>query len=169
MRQVTGRGAARSPAHEVQQSLAEVRALWAPLETARWVEADGGMFQRVWRSYARRLGTLCEAQMTLKRLQTQLLGTRWRRRTAPASGAAEASEEAVGRGEAGGVGAGGGGNQAQGAEGGAALPGGTAPRSGGQRPGSGRLGAEADEGAERVECRHEDWRRGEGHLRQDKL
>jgi hypothetical protein len=101
MRQVTGRGAARSPAHEVQQSLAEVRALWAPLETARWVEADGGMFQRVWRSYARRLGTLCEAQMTLKRLQTQLLGTRWRRRTAPASGAAEASEEAVGRGEAG--------------------------------------------------------------------
>jgi hypothetical protein len=38
---------------------------------------------------------------------------------------------------------------------------GHAPRSGGHRPGSGRLGAEVYEGAERVECRHEDLRVGE--------
>jgi len=156
-----------SQAHEIQQSLEEVRSLLAHLETARWVEEDWGMLQRVLRSYARLLGMLFEAQMTLKRLQTLLFGTRRRRRTAPAAGAAEASAEAVGRGEEAGVGAGGGGPQAQGAAGGAALPGepapaaGNAPRSGGHRPGYGRLGAEVYEGAERVACRHEDLRVGE--------
>src|SRR5207253_4029318 len=100
-----------SQAHEVQQSLEEVQSLLAHLETASWVEEDWGILQRVLRSYAQLLGTLFEAQMTLKRLQTLLFGTRRRRRTAPASGASEALEEAVSRGEEAGVGAGGGGNQ----------------------------------------------------------
>ncbi len=143
---------------EVQQSLEEVQALLAHLETASWVEEDWGMLQRVLRSYARLLGTLFEAQMTLKRLQALLFGTRRRRRTSSASAA---SADAVGRGEEAGKGAGGGGNEASGADAGVALDearsaaAGHAPRSGGHRPGSGRLGAEAYEGAERVECRHE--------------
>jgi len=143
---------------EVQQSLEEVQALLAHLETASWVEEDWGMLQRVLRSYARLLGTLFEAQMTLKRLQALLCGTRRRRRTSSASAA---SADAVGRGEEAGKGAGGGGNEASGADAGVALDeagsaaAGHAPRSGGHRPGSGRLGAEAYEGAERVECRHE--------------
>src|ERR671926_1898227 len=106
--------------HEVQQSLAEVRSLLAHLETASWVEEDWGILQRVLRSYARLLGMLFEAQVTLKRLQTLLFGTRRRRRTAPASGASEASEEAVGRGKEAGVGAGGGGPQGPGGAGGGA-------------------------------------------------
>jgi transposase len=156
-----------SQAHEVQQSLAEVRSLLAHLETASWGEEDWGILQRVLRSYARLLGMLFEAQITLKRLQTLLFGTRRRRRTAPGSGASEAAEEAVGPGQEAGVGAGGGGTKAPGAAGGVVWPdetapaAGHAPRSGGHRPGSGRLGAEVYEGAERVECRHEDLRVGE--------
>ena len=76
-----------SQAHEVQQSLEEVRSLLAHLETASWGEEDWGIVQRVLRSYARLLGMLFEAQMTLKRLQTLLFGTRRRRRTVPAAGA----------------------------------------------------------------------------------
>src|SRR5712691_1409341 len=156
-----------SQAHEVQQSLEEVQSLLAHLETASWVEEDWGRLQRVLRSYERLLGTLFEAQMTLKRLQTLLFGTRRRRRHSAASEASEISEEAVGCGKDAGVGAGGGGNEAWGADAGAALDeersaaAGHAPRSGGHRPGYGRLGAEAYEGAERVECRHADLRVGE--------
>jgi len=75
-----GRVVAMSQAHEVQQSLEEVQSLLAHLETASWVEEDWGILQRVLRSYARLSGTLFEAQMTLKRLQTLLFGTRRRRR-----------------------------------------------------------------------------------------
>jgi len=148
-----------SQAHEVQQSLEEVQSLLAHLETASWVEEDWGIVQRVLRSYARLLGTLFETQMTLKRLQTLLFGTRRRRRHPSAPGA---SEDVVGRGEDAGVGAGGGGNEARGADVGAAWDGetsvaeGNAPRSGGHQPGSGRLGAEAYAGAERGACRHEE-------------
>src|SRR5712691_11021814 len=148
-----------SQAHEVQQSLEEVQSLLAHLETASWVEEDWGILQRVLRSYARLLGTLFEAQMTLKRLQTLIFGTRRRRRPPSAPGA---SEDVVGRGEDAGVGAGGGGNEARGADVGAAWDGetsvaeGNAPRSGGHQPGSGRLGAEAYAGAERGACRHEE-------------
>jgi transposase len=144
--------------NEVQKSLEEVQGLLAHLETASWVEEDWGILQRVLRSYARLLETLFEAQMTLKRLQTLLFGTR-RRRTTSTSGA---SEGGVGRGEDAGVGAVGGGHEARGADGGAAWAGETSaaeekpPRAGGHQPGAGRLGAEAYAGAERVECRHEE-------------
>jgi hypothetical protein len=150
-----------SQVHEVKQSLDAVKTLLAHLETASWGEEDWGRLQRVLRSYEPLLSTLFEAQITLKRLQTLLFGTRRRRRHAAASGAAETSEDAVGREKDADVGAGGGGTKAQGAAGGAALAdvrsaaAGHAPRAGGHRPGSGRLGAEVYEGAERVECRHE--------------
>jgi transposase len=162
-----GRVVAMSQAHEVQQSLEEVQWLLAHLETASWVEEDWGILQRVLRSYARLLGALFEAQMTLKRLQTLLFGTRRRRRSSSASGASAASEDAVGHGQDTGVRAGENGHAARGVDVGAALEEERsvaerhAPHSGGHRPGYGRLGAEAYEGAERVECRHADLRVGE--------
>ena len=150
-----------SRAHEVKQSLDEVQALLERLETAKWRSEDWGILQRVLRAYERLLSTLFEAQITLKRLQTLLFGTRRRRRHASASGASEASEDTVGCEKDAGVGVGGGGPKAQGAEGGAAVADARsaaaehAPRAGGHRPGYGRLGAKVYEGAERVECRHE--------------
>jgi transposase len=140
---------------EVQQSLEEVQGLLAHLETASWVEADWGILQRVLRSYARLLGTLCEAQITLKRLQALLFGSRRRRRTSSAS---EASADVVDRREDAGAGAGGGGHEGQGAalENTKSAAAGHPLRFGGHRPGTGRLGAEVYEGAERVECRHEE-------------
>jgi len=141
-----------SQAQEVQQSLHEGQALLAHLETASWVEEDWGIVPRVLRAYERLLVTLFEAQRPLKRLQTLLCGTRRRRRPTAASRTSEASEGAVGRGEAAGVGVGVGAEW----EGEASGEEGNPPRSGGHPPGSGRLGAEAYAGAERVECRHEE-------------
>lgn len=142
-----------SQAQEVQQSLHEVQSLLAHLETASWVEEDWGILQRVLRAYERLLVTLFEAQMTLKRLQTLLFGTRRRRRNTAASGPSEASEGAVGRGEDAGVGAVCGSNEERGAgvgaewDGEASVEEGTPLCSGGHHPGSGRLGAEAYAGA----------------------
>jgi transposase len=164
------RGAVLHHTDEVQQSLEEVQGLLAHLETASWVEEDWGILQRVLRSYARLLGTLFEAQMTLKRLQALLFGTRRRRRTSSAS---DACADMVDRREDAGAGVGGGGHEGQGAawEKARAAVAGHTPRTGGHRPGYGRLGAAVYEGAERVECRHEDRRVGEvcpvcgqGHL-----
>src|SRR5438034_1178332 len=59
-----------SQAHEVEQHLDEVRSLRARLGTGRWQEEDWGMLERVLGAYERLLSMLCEAQLTLKRLQT---------------------------------------------------------------------------------------------------
>jgi transposase len=149
--------AARSQAYEVQQHLDEVQSLRERLGTRQWQEEDWGLLERVLGSYERLLSMLCEAQITLKRLQTLLFGTRRRRHTITGSGTAEASEDIGSRGQDTGAGMDGGAaldRETSGAEGGA-------PRSGGHRPGYGRLGAALYEGAERIECRHEDLRVGE--------
>src|SRR5712691_1965888 len=156
-----------SQADEVKQRLDEVQSLRERLGTERWQEEDWGILERVLGAYERLLGTLFEAQMTLKRLQTLLFGTRRRRRTAAASGTSEASEGAVGRGEDAGVGAVCGSNEERGAGVGAEWDGeasaeeGKPPRSGGHHPGSGRLGAEAYAGAERVGCGDEEMAGGQ--------
>jgi hypothetical protein len=146
-----------SQAHEIQQHLAEVQSLRERLGTRQWQEEDWGLLERVLGSYERLLSMLSEAQITLKRLQTLLFGTRHRRHTTAGSGTAEASEDTGSPGE----------DTGAGADGGAAWAGetagaeGSAPRSGGHRPGYGRLGAERYEGAERIECRHDDLGVGE--------
>jgi len=142
-----GRVAAMSQAHEVKQHLDEVKALRERLGTGRWQEEDWRLLERVLGSYERLLSMLCEAQITLKRLQTLVFGKR--RRHGRASGTS-AGGEATGAGDD---------------ESGAAArpqPGGgtsgdevTPPRTGGHRPGYGRLGMASYEEAERVECRHE--------------
>src|SRR5215471_14160850 len=75
-----------SQAHEVQQHLDEVKSLRARLGTGQWQEEDWGMLERVLGSYERLLSMLCEAQMTLKRLQTLFFGKRRQRRNGVASG-----------------------------------------------------------------------------------
>jgi hypothetical protein len=139
-----------SQAQEVQQSLEEVKALRERLGTGWWQAEDWGLLERVLGSYERRLSMLCEAQITLKRLQTLVFGKR--RRHGMASGTS-----------AGGGAAAGGAHERHerdadacprlggGAVGDEASP----PRAGGHRPGYGRLGMATYEGAERVECHHE--------------
>src|SRR5262247_3287633 len=79
-----------SQAHEVQQRLDEVKALRERLGTGRWQEEDWGLLERVLGSYERLLSMLCEAQLTLKRLQTLIFGKR--RRHGMASGTSAGGE-----------------------------------------------------------------------------
>src|SRR5262245_40146598 len=144
---------ATSHVHEVQQQLAEVQALLAHLETARWTEADWEVLPRVVQSYVRLLGTLVEAPMTLKRLQGLRVGTRRRGRHAAASGSVDAPERPEPEADTGAAGE---------TAGGTEPAAGQAPRAGGHRPGVGRLRAEAYVGAERVACRHEALQVGQG-------
>jgi hypothetical protein len=150
-----------SQAQEVKQSLDEVRSLLAHLETARWVEEDWGRLQRVLRSYERLLVTLFEAQITLKRLQALVFGQRRRPPSIAAPGAGQGlqGDESL-TGAAGARAAGahkeeGSADARREAGRGASDTGVELTPSGGHRPGSGRLEAEAYVGAERVECRHE--------------
>jgi hypothetical protein len=138
-----------SQAHEVQQRLDEIKALRERLGTGRWQEEDWGLLERVLGSYERLLSMLCEAQMTLKRLQTLVFGKRRQRRHGVASGTSASG------------GATGGCDHESGADA-RPQPGvetagdeGQPPRAGGHRPGYGRLGMATYAGAERVECRHE--------------
>jgi len=145
--------------HQVQQCLDEVERLRQRLGAPDWGAADWAFFGGVLASYERLLKALLEAQITVKRLLTLLLGTRRRRRSS-GSGipSADAGAAADDRSDAG-VGAGEG---AQGVDARYASDDGSPQDdvqtsvTGGHRPGYGRLGAEAYAGAERVECRHEE-------------
>jgi len=138
-----------SQAHEVQQRLDEVKALRERLGTGRWQEEDWGLLERVLGSYERLLSMLCEAQITLKRLQTLVFGKRRQRRHGVASGTSASG------------GATGGCDHESGADArpqpGVETAGDEVqlPRTGGHRPGYGRLGMATYAGAERAECRHE--------------
>ena len=106
-----------------------------------------------------------EAKRSLKRLRTVLFGKGAHVSQSRAPEAASTSHELVGEGAgAGAVRAMA--EEASGGEAAEAQPGASDAASppkpaGGHRPGTGRLGAEAYAGAERVECRHEDLRVGE--------
>jgi len=150
-----------SQAQEMQQRLDEVKSLGERLSPARWQEEDWGILDRVLGSYERLLATLFEAQITLKRLQTLLFGKRRLRRhpsvagASVASGSEAGSEGEAGRGEAGGHNKESSTDARPGSGVGASDDAVKATRSGGHRPGHGRLEAEAYAGAERVACRHE--------------
>src|SRR5215468_5907428 len=138
-----------SQAHEVQQRLDEVKALRERLGTGRWQEEDWGLLERVLGSYERLLSMLCEAQITLKRLQTLVFGKRRQRRHGVASGTSASGGATGGCDHESGADA----RPQPGVEtaGDEVQP----PRAGGHRPGYGRLGMATYAGAERVECRHE--------------
>jgi hypothetical protein len=73
-----------SQAHEVKQHLDEVKSLRERLGTGQWPDEDWGRLERVLGAYERLLSMLCEAQLTLKRLQALVFGKR--RRHGMASG-----------------------------------------------------------------------------------
>ena len=141
--------ATMSQAHEVQQRLDEVKALRERLGTGRWQEEDWGLLERVLGSYERLLSMLCEAQITLKRLQTLVFGKRRQRRHGVASGTSASGGATGGCDHESGADA----RPQPGME--TAGDGVQLPRAGGHRPGYGRLGMATYAGAERVECRHE--------------
>ena len=141
--------ATMSQAHEVQQRLDEVKALRERLGTGRWQEEDWGLLEQVLGAYERLLSMLCEAQITLKRLQTLVFGKRRQRRHGVASGTSASGGATGGCDHESGADA----RPQPGVEtaGDEVQP----PRAGGHRPGYGRLGMATYAGAERVECRHE--------------
>ena len=136
-----------SQAHEVKQHLDEVKSLRERLGTGQWQDEDWRRLERVLGAYERLLSMLCEAQLTLKRLQTLIFGKR--RRHGMASGTSAGGGATDGCDDESGADA----RLKPGVE----MTGGevTPPRAGGHRPGYGRLGMATYEGAERVECRHE--------------
>jgi hypothetical protein len=123
---------------------------------------DAGVVEQVIRLYCWVLLSLQEAQLSLRRLRALLLGKGPKAPKPRASEASAPSPEPVGAGE----GAGEWRSMDEEASGveeaeSAAEPGesgteATSQPTGGHRLGTGRLGADASEGAKRVECRHEE-------------
>ena len=123
--------------------------------------ADCEILIQVLRWYFWLAAAVKEAKLSLKQLRTLLCGQGSKPPTRCASAVSSVSTSARGDGEMAGAGA------AQDAEGERSTAAGSPPASvalaaettkprGGHRPGTGRLGAEAYTGAERVECRHEE-------------
>jgi len=148
------------PAENVTRRAEEGEALIARVHQRNWRADDAGGVARVIRMYFWVAGALQEAQWSVKRLRDVLCGAGRTPKTPPASEVSPSSSEVLGQGEGELVpgAAASPGLEAAGCAGGPGTSKSAAsPRpTGGHRPGPGRLGAEADEGAERVECRHEE-------------
>jgi len=152
----------KKPAENVTLSAQEGEAMIARLSVYAPSRADCEMLIQVVRWYFWLVWTVQEAKLSLKKLRTLLFG-RGSKPPKPsepepssvsapspfdgeATGAASSRNEDVGPSEAAGA-------PSWAVESGIESP----PKApGGHRPGTGRLGAEAYEGAERVECRHEE-------------
>ena len=150
------------PADNVTLSAEEGEALIARVHRSNLAPADAGVVEHIIRMYCWVAFALQEAKLSVKRLRDLLFGPRRTPKTPPESEASATSSDALGEGEGGGAGSAVSeevpGVEAAGCEEGAGTSEGEAlPKpKGGHRPGTGRLGADAYEGAERVECRHEE-------------
>jgi len=135
---------------EVTLSPQEGEALIERIEHERWTADDRHVVVQVLRMYFWVLFALQEAKLSLTRLRTLLFGEPVPRRRVPSS--RDASDA-------------GGPESRECGDSSSGVATGTVegpPRPvGGHRPGQGRLGAASYEGAERVECRHEELRVGE--------
>jgi len=134
----------------VKRSPEEGEALIERIEHDAWSADDRRVVVQGLRRHFWLLLALQEAKRSLKRLRTLLGGEKAHTRLVPSSQAVSGAGGTDGR--AGGDASSG---VAQGKVEGQQRP------SGGHRPGQGRLRAAAYEEAERVECRHEEWRVGE--------
>ena len=151
----------KKPPPSITLRAEEGEALIARVHQSGLSAEDSGMVEQVIRLYFWVLFALQEAKLSLKRLRTLLFGKGAKAPKPRAPEASSTSSEPVGKGE--------GADavrsmdeEASGVEGAAseAEPGAcgteaTSKPTGGHRLGTGRLGADAYEGAERVECRHE--------------
>ena len=151
----------QKPADHVTLSAAEGEAMIARLAVYAPSRADCEILIQVVRWYFWLVWTVQEAKLCLTKLRTLLCGQGPKRPMRCEPGAASVSTPSRGDGMVAGDGS------ARDAEGERSTAAGSQPASmasaaeihkphGGHRPGTGRLGAEAYTGAERVECRHEE-------------
>lgn len=144
---------------QVRLSAEEGEAIIARLSVYAPSRSDCEICIQVIRLYFWFTAVVEEAKLSIKKLRTLLFG-RGPRRPKPSDPApSSVCDSAVGQGEARGdasardeaaVP-----SEAAGSTSGSVKPGSEGKLKGGHRPGTGRLGADAYEGAERVECRHE--------------
>jgi hypothetical protein len=120
-------------------------ALIARVHLSSLPRADAEQVEWVIRMYFSVVFALQEAKRSVKRLRTWLFGQRPTPSLAPEASSAASPGDADGAGATG--------HHAP--PGASPRPEGGTPQ-GGQRPGTGRLGADAYAGATRVECRHEE-------------
>lgn len=151
----------KKPAQNVTLSAAAGEALIARVHQSSLCVEDAGVVEQVIRLYFWVIFSLQEAKLSLKRLRTLLFGKGAKAPQPRAPEAAAPASEPVGEGEGVGIvrsreAASGVEAAASAAEPGASGTEALAKPTGGHRLGTGRLGAEAYEGAERVECHHEE-------------
>jgi rubredoxin len=152
----------QKPAETVTLSSAEGEALITQVRQSNLPPADAGMVEQIIRMYFWLVFALQEAKLSVKRLRTLVFGSSAQSHALPEAEAAATSSESRSPGARGE-------EPTPGAEGtlgveATAREAGVGPSQGevaptpkgGHRPGTGRLGAEAYVGAERVACRHEE-------------
>jgi hypothetical protein len=152
----------KKPAQNVTLSAAEGEALIARVHQSNLSADDAGVVEQVIRMYFWVAFALQEAKLSVQRLRAALFGKGLQTGQRRASKASSTLSAPVGKGE--GVGewrsmdaeASGVADAVSAAEPGESGAQATSKPAGGHRLGTGRLGADAYEGAERVECRHED-------------
>lgn len=142
----------KKPPSSITLRAEEGEALIARVHQSGVSAEDAGVVEQVIRLYVWMIFALQEAKRSLKRLRTLLFGKGAQAPKPRAPEAAASSSEPVGEGAGAGTLRS---RAAAAAEPGASGTEALAKPTGGQRLGTGRLGAEAYEGAERVECRHE--------------
>ena len=141
----------KKPAGTVTLSSEDGEVLIAQVHQSNLPPASAERVEYIIRMYFWLVFALQEAKLSVKRLRTLLFGSSAQPEEQPASEASTTASEAPGQTASGGEGTAGR-DAAVGAPTSEAQP---TPK-GGHRPGTGRLGAEAYVGAERMECHHED-------------
>jgi transposase len=141
----------KKPAGTVTLRSEDGEVLIAQVHQSNLPPASAGRVEYIIRMYFWLVFALQEAKLSVKRLRTLLFGSSAQPEEQPASEASATASEAPGQ-------TAGEGEGASGREAAVVAPTSEAqPKpKGGHRPGTGRLGAEAYVGAERIECRHED-------------
>jgi transposase len=151
----------KKPPASITLRAEEGEALIARVHQSGLSAEDAGVVEQVIRLYCWVIFSLQEAKLSLKRLRTLLFGKGAKAPKPRAPEAASPSSAPVGEGEGAGTlrsreAASGVEAAASAAEPGASGTQALAKPTGGHRLGTGRLGADAYAGAERVECRHEE-------------
>lgn len=152
----------KKPPPHITLSTQDGEALIARVHESGLSAEDAGVVEQVIRLYFWVIFSLQEAKLSVKRLRTLLFGKGPKAPKPPAPGTASTSNVPVGEGGRTGAlpprdeEAADGAPAASVADPRASGPEATSKSTGGHRLGTGRLGAEAYEGAERVVCRHEE-------------
>jgi hypothetical protein len=157
----------KKPSGSITLSSEEGEALIAQVHQSNLPASVAGRLEQIVRMYFWLVFALQESKLSVKRLRSLLFGRsvqfQGQRGSEGEATSSEAPEQAVGEEEAAAVAEVALGLEAAAPEAGSGESEGEAPpkAKGGHRAGTGRLGAEAYVGAERIECRHEELRAGQ--------